>query len=247
MTHRIRCSQIWGGNRGDTLDIETSDIRGSLFSRACDGGKGGDIYYLSVCGSNLLTRIAVADVVGHGVRVSKTSQWLYDSLKANMNSGDGSKILSDLNQCVSEYGLDAMTTAVVAGFYRKNYELHFSYAGHHELLMRRTGQSSWDSLPIPSGDGLSGLPLGVVGETQYLQNSLALQRGDQLFLYTDGVTEAPNEDGNQYGFSRLLETLHASKPTPEHVRHSVTDSLLDFTQHALDHDDVTFMAIEITG
>ncbi len=49
--HRIGCAEVWGGIQGDELDVETGSVRGSLFSRACDGGKGGDIYYLSVCPS----------------------------------------------------------------------------------------------------------------------------------------------------------------------------------------------------
>ena len=52
--HPIECSEIWGGNHGDALDAETGVVRASLFSRACDGGKGGDIYYFSVCSSGEL-------------------------------------------------------------------------------------------------------------------------------------------------------------------------------------------------
>ena len=61
---RIRCAEIWGGVHNCDEDILTSGITASLYSAAADGGRGGDIYYLSVCSSDLLTRIAIADVVG---------------------------------------------------------------------------------------------------------------------------------------------------------------------------------------
>jgi hypothetical protein len=53
MTHHIQCSEIWGGIRGDQLEAESSGLRASLFSRACEGGKGGNIYDFSVCSSEL--------------------------------------------------------------------------------------------------------------------------------------------------------------------------------------------------
>ena len=64
--HRLQCAEIWGGIRNQDTDVCSAGITASLFSGACDGGKGGDIYYLSVCNSDMLTRIAIADVIGHG-------------------------------------------------------------------------------------------------------------------------------------------------------------------------------------
>jgi phosphoserine phosphatase RsbU/P len=102
--HRIRCSEIWGGNTNMDSDVCTGGITASLFSSAADGGKGGDIYYISVCGSDLLTRIAIADVVGHGEAVSQVSDWLYQSLAARMNDGAGNAVLSDVNELACDHG-----------------------------------------------------------------------------------------------------------------------------------------------
>src|ERR1041384_444919 len=95
--HRIRCSEVWGGIQDVELDVATSGLTVSLYSAACDGGKGGDVYYFSVCGSDKLTRIAVADVAGHGEAVSHMSQWLYDAPVGRINSFQGKAILPDLN------------------------------------------------------------------------------------------------------------------------------------------------------
>ena len=51
-----------------------------MYAGASDGVRGGDIYYFSVCESGTITRIALADVVGHGNDVSEMSQWMYHAL-----------------------------------------------------------------------------------------------------------------------------------------------------------------------
>ncbi len=246
MIHRIKCSEIWGGIRGDQLEVETCGVRASLFSRACDGGKGGDIYYFSVCGSDLLTRIAIADVMGHGERVSSTSQWLYNSLESNMNSADGTQVLSDLNHAAIEYGEKALTTAVVAAFYRADRKLYASYAGHHEVLVNRKGESNWGAVESKRGDGMSGLPLGVDEDTTYVQNSVPLLEGDRAFLFTDGVVEAPSRSGELFGQDKLLDVLRSTAGVDiDAMRRCVLDRLIDHTENELSHDDVTFMAVEI--
>lgn len=247
--HTIRCSEIWGGNRGDELDVETNGIRACLFRRPCDGGKGGDIYFFSVCGSDLLTRIAVADVVGHGEAVSETSGWVYESLAANMNSEDGTRVLEDTNRATAARGLDAMSTAVVAAYYRADGRFYYSYAGHHETLLLRAGKTSWERLVVTAeSDELNGLPLGVHEDCVYLQQSVPCNVGDRVFLYTDGLTEAMDADEVQFGEERLLKVLNLTGGQPlADVRSSVIEALTLHAGEELGHDDVTFMILEIAA
>lgn len=248
MKHRIKCSEIWGGNRGDTLDVETSGVRASLFSRACDGGKGDDIYYFSVCRSDLLTRIALADVMGHGEAVAETGRWLYDSLSTHINSLDGTGVLADLNTACVAKGHRAMSTAAVAAFYRKDQQLYFSYAGHHALLLKRHDVSDWTSISGEAVKGLTGIPLGVSGDAQFVQQQTLLGPGDRIFLYTDGLIEAPNADEQEFGEERVLDTLRRSAgESVEHVRTSMLDELLNHTTQLMTHDDVTFMGNRSPG
>jgi sigma-B regulation protein RsbU (phosphoserine phosphatase) len=245
--HKIECSEIWGGNRGDQLDVETSGVRASLFSRACDGGKGGDIYYFSLCDSDLVTRIAIADVMGHGSVVSDTSQSLYDTFKRHMNSADSSVVLADLNAAAVERGHKSMTTMAVASLHRVDGTLCFSYAGHHELLVARNGSSEWNALQSEGDERrLGGIPLGVDPNARFAQGCVGLSAGDRLFLYTDGVIEAPSPDGEEFGRARLLDVLtQASDHELGQVRTRVLEALLAHTGHSMTHDDVTLIAAEI--
>ncbi len=72
-THFISCSEIWGGVSGEDLEARTSGVDASLYSSSAEGSKGGDVYYISVCSSDLITRVAIADVIGHGEEVSHIS------------------------------------------------------------------------------------------------------------------------------------------------------------------------------
>ena len=246
--HHIECAEVWGGNRGNALDVDTDAVRASLFSRACDGSKGGDIYYFSVCSTGELTRVAIVDVMGHGAAVSDTSQWLYESLVRHMNSSDNAAVLADLNRASVDRGYKAMSTAAVAAFYRSDRSLCFSYAGHHELLLKRKGTAGWAPIRRREPEAFGDIPLGVDARAWFTQNNITLSSGDRVLLYTDGIIEAPNFNDEHFGLQRLVQTLNAtSSDELEHVRASVLDALLEHTAHSLVHDDVTLMVLEVTG
>ncbi len=62
--NQIRCAEIWGGNGNADLDVCTNGINASVYSLACGSERGGDVYYLSVCTHDMITRMVVADVRG---------------------------------------------------------------------------------------------------------------------------------------------------------------------------------------
>ena len=86
------CSGIWGGIHDLDQNIRVGRLMASLYSSSCDGGKGGDIYYFGVCQDDTITRVAIADVMGHGKAVSDVSQYIYDSLQAHMCDPDSGSI-----------------------------------------------------------------------------------------------------------------------------------------------------------
>ncbi len=60
--HTIQCSEIWGGNEEINTEVRAGALTISLYSKGTDGERGGDIYYVSLCGKEMLTRIGIADV-----------------------------------------------------------------------------------------------------------------------------------------------------------------------------------------
>ena len=81
---RLQCKEIWGGIRNRGIEVSAGKVIGSIYSASSKGGMGGDIYYLGVCKGDTITRLAIADVTGHGEAVSEISRYVYDSLKAHM-------------------------------------------------------------------------------------------------------------------------------------------------------------------
>ena len=110
---QVTCAQVRGGNRAVHAPIDLPGIRGVVYSRPCDGGRGGDVHYLSVCGSGLLSHICLADVVGHGEKVAGVSATMHALLKRSMNWTDQRRVLRELNQ-------DLQARGELAEFLKKN-------------------------------------------------------------------------------------------------------------------------------
>ncbi len=244
--HRIRCAEVWGGIRNADLDAVTSGVRASLFSSACDGGRGGDVYFFSVCGSDSLTRVALADVTGHGESVARIGEWLYDALAARMNSLRGDRVLAELNDLAEHYGYDAISTLAVVQYYRRKTQLYVSYAGHPPALVFRRSAGEWLPAKIPEKRGMFDLPIGVSDDTRYSQQAMPLASGDRVLLYTDGVIEAPDATGDQFGTERLLSIARqAAGGSLSELKTAVLDAVRNHTGGKLDHDDVTVLVMEV--
>ncbi|UCD90032.1 MAG: hypothetical protein JSW04_00905 [Desulfobacterales bacterium] len=82
---RFECKEILGGIHNRDIEVSAGKVIASIYSAACcEGSQGGDIYYFGVCRGDIITRLAIADVTGHGEAVSEISQYVYDSLKAHV-------------------------------------------------------------------------------------------------------------------------------------------------------------------
>jgi sigma-B regulation protein RsbU (phosphoserine phosphatase) len=242
--YRLKCAEVWGGIKDEELDVCSRGLTVSLFSSACDGGKGGDVYFCSVCRGDRVTRVAVADVVGHGEIVSEVGRWVHDELVEGMDDPVLANLLSDLNGRVTARGLEAMTTAVALSYDMVEHLLEYGYAGHPPIFVRRG--SAWADLPPAPGDGRQNLPLGVDRTCPYRTSGVTAASGDLLLLYTDGVLEAPSPSGELFGQDRLYSLLRGeASASPSELKSRLLTSLRNWTGGRLDHDDVTLLAVEV--
>lgn len=110
--------------------------------------------------------------------------------------------------------------------------------GHTGMIQlhRQTGKTD-----LVRGDNL---PLGVREEEVYQQKTFGLERGDSLFLFSDGITEARNSDGDVFGSERLRECIEAQPLlAPAAMVEAVRRALVAFCGSERLADDVTFVAI----
>ncbi|MDR3739591.1 MAG: PP2C family protein-serine/threonine phosphatase [Terracidiphilus sp.] len=250
MVCSIRRSEIWGGARNVDQDVDldvcTSGLTGSIYSKASDGDAGGDIYFLSVCGEDKLTRFVVADVRGHGGYVKQLSECVYESFQEYMHTLDGGQALAGLNTSILRYGFDAITTAALAGFRLGDSKLCFAYAGHPPMLLERADSRRWLPLLLDDSTDRSNLPLGVLAETRYDQADTSLASGDRLLLYTDGVVECSDADGVEFGVEHLLRSLEISgDQSLAEIKRAVVDELRNHSANWPSEDDITLMAFEV--
>jgi sigma-B regulation protein RsbU (phosphoserine phosphatase) len=144
-----------------------------------------------------------------------------------------------------------MTTAAVVAYYRQEGEARVSYAGHPPVLYRRASDKAW-AYARPTGrkgqsDGFPlNIPLAVDLDTHYGQLTIPMAPGDRLFVYTDGIIDAPNPEGESFGLVRLKDALEANAGAPlSELKSAVLKTLNQYTENDLTHDDVTLIALEI--
>ena len=148
------------------------------------------ICYVAVCKNDVLTRIVLCDVQGHGSHVSAIANSIYCAVRNSMNRAQGYGVLSELNQILFRQAAPAYATAALITFSTCESRLYFSYAGHPAILLRRCSVKQWSSLVLASDSEDANFPLGMFPFTYYDQDSVALRSGDRLALYSDGLVDA---------------------------------------------------------
>jgi len=116
----------------------------------------------------------------------------------------------------------------------------FTYcsAGHNPALLMRAKDGSIEKLER------TGIPLGVLEETTWKQKSIAIEPGDVLVLYTDGITDAQNMSEEFYGLERLKEALLGlQEKTAMEIRDVLIEEVRTWVGKAAQFDDITLMVL----
>jgi phosphoserine phosphatase RsbU/P len=110
-------------------------------------------------------------------------------------------------------------------------------AGHNLPILRR---ANGDLVELHKG----GMALGWFEDNPLIQDSVAMETGDLLVLYTDGVTDACNANIEEYGLDRFKATLSTCGGlTTQQALARVRDSITEFAGDAVASDDITLVAI----
>ena len=185
-----------------------------------EGGEGGDLYALFSCGDHHFCRMVLADAVGHGYTASEVVRQVHALLHKYNDMRDPSGLLAALNEDFPAAGDIPgvplrLTTVVTATYHCDTGEFNYAYAAHPRMLEWRTRNGRWGVL----GEGLEGLPLGVISGELYSQQSVKLEPGDLVMAFSDALTEVESPDGTELtaeGFLELAERTMArfSQPVP---------------------------------
>ncbi|WP_328476348.1 serine/threonine-protein phosphatase [Actinoplanes sp. NBC_00393] len=200
---------------------------------------GGDGYDYSFDGPT--ARLAIFDGVGKGLKAGLGTAVALAAIRAARRAGQdlaGQARAADA-ALLAEFPDARFVTAFLAELHLQTGELRYLNAGHLPPLLLRSGAAP-DELT-----GGARMPLGLDDPRGELGRR-RLQRGDRLLLYTDGITEARDGDGVQFGRDRLVEIVEhhvaAGLPSPETLRR-ISHAVIEH-QHGLPDDDATLVLAE---
>ncbi len=245
----LGCVGVWSGNREAAFKGELPGLATWVYSVPLESSKGGgDVHYLSVCDEGRLSRIALADVSGHGAGVDNVAQSLLGLMHRYIDTWDQSDLMRDLGWAFGQAQEDSQyATAIVLGFHRELGQIAYTNAGHPAPLWFHAGEKRWGVLAEDKAPGAapSDLPLGLIPGTEYQQTFAILGPGDLLILYTDGMIEAENHAGEQLGAERLLE-MAKGLPTdsPEAAGRSLLSKVYKFSGGLRAIDDETLIVLQ---
>lgn len=250
---KLHCMEIWGGNEAQDTALSVPGIDVWVHSQPQPGHRsGGDIHYVSMCGSGRITRFAVADVSGHGEQASGLARVLRSLMRRYINTLNLAKFVRALNQEFAQASNDGtFATAVMATYFAPKDHLIVVNAGHPAPLWYRAETRTWQRLcpDLPEcAHRLANLPLGVIAPTQYEQFAVELAKGDVVLIYTDSFIEARSPEGRLLGEQGLLEIVSTLDPTdPIAFREALMRAVEAYRDHAPAEDDMTLLLLVHNG
>jgi sigma-B regulation protein RsbU (phosphoserine phosphatase) len=212
---------------------------------------GGDVHYASVCPSCIVSRIALADVSGHGETVAALGEKLRELMQVYLRDLEQIGLMRDLNQALRQDFSDGhYATMVAVGWHGRRGLMVVTNAGHPPPLWYRTAREEWTWLETltPAAPGrLSGVPLGLLPDVTYDRMIIRPQPGDIVVLYSDGISEAINSAGTELGREGLLELVRVIEVrSPEPLGTRLVSALQTFREGEAPQDDQTIIVIQRT-
>jgi len=183
--------------------------------------------------------IVVADVSDKGAAAAMYMAMTRSLIRASAsNHSNPARALNEVNQRLLAHSTsDMFVTVFYAVLDAETQTLTYANAGQNPPLLRRIS-GRIEKLTR------TGAALGVLEELTLSDASLILAPGDSLVIYTDGVTDALNPQGEEYGTTRLAEALlNADQSDASRLLDHLTSDLAAFTQDVPPFDDITFFIL----
>ncbi len=204
---------------------------------------GGDFYDLFMTDEDHIA-LVVGDASGKGVPAALFMVYTKAYIKSRaLAGGTPAEILTDVNELLAESNDQRMFTTVwLAILEISTGRFVYANAGHERPAIKRAGEEYCLDLTK------HGLVLGGMRGTRYSDAEMTLQRGDRIFMYTDGVTEAHQEAREFFGSARMLETLNKNSGlSPAELLPVVKTAIDEYVGSTSHFDDLTMLSLEYKG
>ena len=250
---RLECADTWTGNHRTAALIELPGLVAWVHSTpAGSDDAGGDVHYLSVCPGCIVTRIALADVSGHGKAVVALGEKLGELMQRYLRALEQVPLMRDLNRAVQDE-LDEVhyATMVAVGWHGRRGLLVVTNAGHPPPFWYRAARDEWSWLETPHAserDRPAGVPLGLLADISYDRLVVRPRPGDLVVLYSDGASEATNEAGTELGRDGLLNIARAlDLSSAETFGRQLAHGIRSFREGVAAPDDETVIVLQLVA
>ena len=214
---------------------------------------GGDFFDLIVLSETRLG-VAVGDVSGSGVAAALLMAVCRANLRQIAPRFDSpARVLVELNHALSEdirHGL--FITLLFAIIDTEYNEVTFARAGHELPYFARIDRAGGANGQFAGAFvGSNGASIGMIEESFFAETIKdrrePLARGEALVLYTDGITEMPNEDGREFSGARLADAIHAAHTrSAKAINDCILDAVMRFAGDVKQRDDYTLVTVKRT-
>jgi len=185
--------------------------------------------------------LVVADVCGKGIPAALFMAVSRTIIRSKgMQGCSAETCMTESNHLLAAYSIDNMFVTVFYAIYNvKTGFISYSNAGHNPpLLLRQDGSVS--ELPV-----MENTIVGVIDNIEYQKDTLQLEQGDTLFMFTDGVTEATDAAYNEFGVERLGDILSQhSHSNCQQIVEAVKKGVKDFVGETEQSDDITMLVVK---
>ena len=183
----------------------------------------------------------IADVTGHGIPAALTmtmSKMLFSIYAEKYPSS--SSLMNEINKQLRGTLLDMQYITAFYLIYDKTLKtLTYSNAGHTRPLYYKSSKNQ-----IAALDSF-GWFIGISDDTEYEEKKITVTEGDRLFLYTDGITEAKNKDGEDFGEIRLARFIKNNQNlSGKEFCNSLLETVNEYINGIEINDDIAFLYIE---
>jgi sigma-B regulation protein RsbU (phosphoserine phosphatase) len=184
---------------------------------------------------------ALGDVSGKGPPAALLAGLLQGILAGHVSAdGTPATTLSHVNGVLLRHSAESRFATLVYGRLAADGRLTYCNAGHNPpLLIRHNSRERLDK---------GGLILGAFADATFEEGTVQLQRGDVLVVFSDGITGAVNDGGEEFGEQRLLECFQTCHQWPAAEQlDCLFQTLRRFTDHAPQRDDLTALVLRYGG
>jgi hypothetical protein len=184
--------------------------------------------------------IAFGDVAGHGLTSGIVMSMAKAALLVQVDYDSSPRAVLDvLNDIVIRTAPKRMMMTFFFGLLNPiTQKLRFSSAGHLDPYVYRAATGRIESLSS------WGFPLGIKRREPFREHEVSFESGDRLILYSDGLIEAIDDDGEPFGFERFEKTILASGgQSAEELKRSLLHAVKKFTRNRPPEDDQTLVVV----